>query len=652
MLYKTARQPRLKQLPLRYPSTFTPTTEFTTMAISHPPFGQQTNGTNGHVVSHHPQRPKHTQATAHIPNATAHYDTAISTPVRKYLQTYGLTPPRPDTYEVQKKRCLAQLALKSTDLERFQYLSNLRHHNVHLFYRLLTEHFTEITPLVYTPTVGEACQKWSQIYQNPEGMYISFADKGNIGSVIQNWPQSNVEITVITDGSRILGLGDLGIGGMGIPIGKLALYTGCAGIRPEGTLPLTVDLGTSNKALREDPLYMGSRRDKVSPEEEKEFLDELMEALKERWPDIVIQFEDWKNPFPSLDRYRHDYAMFNDDIQGTGAVIMGGIIGAVKQSGLGPKDHRAVFLGSGSAGVGVAKQIVDYFIAEGLTEDEARQKFWLVDSKGLVTSDRGDKLADHKVYFSRTDNEGQQFKTLDEVINYVKPTILMGLSTIGGAFTPQILQKMTTYSPHPIIFPLSNPSSKSECTFNEAVTHTQGKCLFASGSPFPPQMYNGKLYHPGQGNNMYVFPGIGLGTILSKSVQVTDSMIYASGEALPTMITSKEKELSLLYPSITRIRDVSARVALFVIRAAQKDNVDRLHHLREMSDDELEMWIKEKMYDPHKETEELESEVRDIARGIINTFGREDWVENKRAGSPKDMRPGVGGLDGPIKAEL
>ena len=603
-------------------------------------------------MSQHPHRRKHTHATAHVPNAAAHYDTAISTPVRKYLQTYGLTPPRPDTYDVQKKRCLAQLAAKSSDLERFNYLSNLRHQNVHLFYRLLTDHFTEITPLVYTPTVGEACQKWSQIYQNPEGMYISYADKGNIASVIQNWPQNNVEITVVTDGSRILGLGDLGIGGMGIPIGKLALYTGCAGIRPEGTLPLTVDLGTSNKALREDPLYMGSRRDKVSPDEEREFLDELMEALKDRWPDIVIQFEDWKNPFPSLDRYRHDYAMFNDDIQGTGAVIMGGIIGAIKQSGLPAKDHRAVFLGSGSAGVGVAKQIVDYFMACGSTEDEARKQFWLVDSKGLVTSDRGDKLADHKVYFSRTDNSGQQFKNLDQVIDYVQPTILMGLSTIGGAFNASILQKMTTFSPRPIIFPLSNPSSKSECTFSQALENTNGKCLFASGSPFPPQMYNGKMYHPGQGNNMYVFPGIGLGAILSKAVQVTGSMIYASGEALPTMISESEKELSLLYPSITRIRAVSARVALFVIRAAQKDNVDRLHHLREMDDKELEAWIKEKMYDPHKETDELESEVRDIARGIINTFGKEDWESRSRGPSPEGVRPGVGGLDGPIKAEL
>jgi len=506
---------------------------------------------------------------------------------------------------------------------------------VHLFYRLLIDHFTvkrpcagpvawtwlthvlqELTPLVYTPVVGEACERWSEIYQQPEGMYVSYDDRGHIASVLQNWNQPQVDITVVTDGSRILGLGDLGINGMGIPIGKLALYTGCAGIRPEHTLPLTVDLGTGNKKFREDPLYLGSRRDKVSPEEEKEFLDELMEALKDRWPDIVIQYEDWKNPFPSLERYQDHYAMFNDDIQGTGAVIMGGIIGAVKESGIPPKDHRAVFLGAGSAGVGVAKQIVDYFLSEGLTEQEARSCFYLVDSKGLVTSDRGDKLADHKVYFARQDNKGKQFRTLEETIDFVKPTILMGLSTIGGAFTNDIIQKMAKWNARPIIFPLSNPSSKSECTFEQAVTHTDGRVLFASGSPFHPFLYKGKVFHPGQGNNMYVFPGIGLGTILSKAVKVTSGMIYASGEALPATLTDEEKDKGLLYPDITRIRDVSVVVSRFVIRAAQKDNVDRIHHLRDMTDEELDDHIRGKMYDPHKETAVLEDEVREMAEDI------------------------------------
>ena len=465
--------------------------------------------------------------------------------------------------------------------------------------------------MIYTPTVGEACQRWSELYTHPEGMYLSFSDKGHLHSILQSWPH-NVEITVVTDGSRILGLGDLGINGMGIPVGKLSLYTACAGIRPDATLPLTLDLGTSNEAFRNDPLYMGSRRDKVTADEEREFLDELMAALTERWPGIVIQYEDFKNPFPSLERYQHTYSMFNDDIQGTGAVILAGLINAVKQSGVKAADQRAVFLGAGSAGVGVAKQIVEYFMREGLTEDEARRCFWLVDSKGLVTDDRGDKLAEHKVYFSRPDNKGQQYKSLSDVVEYVKPTILMGLSTIGGAFTPEILSRMAELNERPIVFPLSNPSSKSECTFEEAIKHTKGRCLFASGSPFPSIEHNGRTLVPGQGNNMYVFPGIGLGAILSKTVNVTDSMIYASAEALSISLNAEEKKDEWLYPNISRIREVSVKVTCGVIRAAQKEGVDRELALRAMSEEDLEEYVKTRMYDPFKEGERLENDIREV----------------------------------------
>ncbi|KAL4820083.1 hypothetical protein BDW67DRAFT_111640 [Aspergillus spinulosporus] len=575
-------------------------------------------------------RPVH--ATPHVNHngpIEQNYDTANPAYIRKYLRTYGLTPPRPESYETQKTRCLAQLALKQTPIDKFLYLSTLRKNNVHLFYRLVTDHLTELTPLIYTPVVGEACQRWSEIYQQPEGMYLSWEDRGNLASVIANWPQPNVEITCITDGSRILGLGDLGINGMGIPIGKLALYTTCAGIRPEATLPLTLDLGTSNKALREDPLYLGSRRDKVTPDEEREFLDELMAALTERWPGIVIQFEDFKNPFPALERYQDVYTCFNDDIQGTGAVILGGVINAVKRSGVPCKDQRAVFFGAGSAGVGVAKQIVAFFMREGMTEDEARSCFWLVDTKGLVTADRGDKLAEHKVYFARTDNAGQQFKTLEEVIDYVKPSILMGLSTQGGVFTPEILRKMAEWNTNPMIFPLSNPSSKSECDFETAVTNTDGRVLFASGSPFPAMSFTNsagetKMYYPGQGNNMYVFPGIGLGTILSKAVKVTDSMIYASGEALSKALTAEEIERGLLYPDLTRIRKVSVVVARNVIRAAQEAKVDREATLRTMDDEALDAWIKGRMYDPHAEVQSLEREVG----SILSTLGAPQQLMN------------------------
>lgn len=539
------------------------------------------------------------------------FDTTHSIASRKYLRSYGLIPPSVESYDVQAQRCLKQLALKSTPIEKYLYLSQLRNTDVHLFYRLAVDHMQDIMPLVYTPVVGEACQKWSDIYSQPEGMYISYADKGRIATVLANWPQDHVEITVVTDGSRILGLGDLGVGGMGIPVGKLALYSACGGIRPECTLPLTIDVGTNNEKLLEDPLYLGSKHKRISDAEELEFLDELMEALVGRWPGIVIQYEDFKNPFPSLEKYQGNYTMFNDDIQGTGAVVLAGIIRAVKESGQHPREHRAVVLGAGSAAVGVAKQIVAYFMSEGLTEQEAKKCFYLVDTKGMVTNDRGDKLAEHKKYFSRDDNKGTQCKGLRETVDYVKPTILLGLSTIGGAFNEGILKDMGTWNKRPIVFPLSNPATNSECTFEEAMTHTEGRALFASGSPFPnwTDTKSGKEYLPGQGNNVYVFPPIGLAAILSKATTITQSMIYASAVALTESLTDAEKEQGLLYPEVKRIRDVTPVVARGVIRAAQEAGVDRQTMLRNKSDAEIEAWIRERMYDPHKETENVKKEM-------------------------------------------
>ncbi|KAL8659268.1 MAG: hypothetical protein Q9202_007203 [Teloschistes flavicans] len=548
------------------------------------------------------------------------YDTSHSIAVRRFHRTHGLIPPAVEDQDVQLQRCLKQLSRREKSIDKYLYLSGLRNSNVHLFYRLVTQHIKDIAPLIYTPTVGDACLQWSHNYVQPEGLYLSYADKGHVASILNNWPQ-HVEITVVTDGSRILGLGDLGINGMGIPVGKLALYIGCAGIRPEATLPLMLDLGTGNKQFREDPLYMGSRREKGSAKEEEEFMDEVMIALNEKWPGIVVQFEDFKNPFPALERNQEKYTCFNDDIQGTGAVVLAGIINAVKQSGVPAKEQRAVFMGAGSAGVGVAKQIVEFFMREGLTEDQARRCFWLVDTKGLVTNDRGDKLAEHKIYFSRDDNGGKQYKTLGDVVDYVKPTILMGLSTIGGIFSPELLTKMGQWNERPIIFPLSNPSANSECNFEDAVKYTNGKALFASGSPFPPVVYEGKSLQPGQGNNMYVFPGIGLGTILSKATIVTQSMIYASAEALSTALSPSEVAQGWLYPEIARIRDVSVIVAMGVIRAAQEAGVDRETRIKGMKDEELEGWVRSKMYDPHEETRRVEQEVHSFVEDLSGRIG-------------------------------
>lgn len=542
----------------------------------------------------------------------ADFDTSHSITLRKFNRTHGLLPPHVESADIQIQRCLNQLASKTKNIDKYLYLSGLRNTNVHLFYRLLVDHIKDIAPLIYTPTVGEACKQWSHNYVQPEGLYLSYADKGRVGEILHNWPQPHVEMTVVTDGSRILGLGDLGINGMGIPIGKLALYIGCAGIRPDATLPLTLDLGTNTEEYLNDPLYLGTRQKKRAIREELEFMDEVMAALNEKWPGIIVQFEDFKNPFPALERYQTKYTCFNDDIQGTGAVVLGGFITAVKSSRVPIKDHKAVFFGAGSAGVGVAKQIVEYFIQEGLSEEEARRRFWFVDTKGLVTNDRGDKLADHKVYFSRPDNDGKQYKTLADVVEYVKPTILMGLSTMANTFTPDLLTKMAHWNEYPIIFPLSNPSANSECTFEDAIKYTNGKALFASGSPFDPVQYEGKTYFAGQGNNMYVFPGIGLGTILAKATMVTQSMIYAAATSLSTAQQPAEVDRGLLYPEVGRIRDVSVQVAIGVIKAAQGARVDRETQLKDKSDAELEAWVRSKMYDPRLETQRLEHEVHEL----------------------------------------
>ncbi|RKF59518.1 NADP-dependent malic enzyme [Erysiphe neolycopersici] len=526
-------------------------------------------------------------------------DTSYNDHVRKRLQTYGLTPPSVESHILQKQRCLKQLASKTSPIEKYVYLSGLKNANPNLFYRLLTDNFSLITPLIYTPVVGEACLRWSEIYQFPEGLYISYNDRGSIIEVLRNWRQSKVEITVVTDGSRILGLGDLGVNGMGIPVGKLALYTGCAGISPETTLPIVLDLGSNNKDLLNDKFYMGTRMQRISEKEELEFMDELMVALNTVWPGIIVQFEDFKNPFPALEKYGPKYSCFNDDVQGTGAVILGGIINALKMTHIPIKDQRAVFMGAGSAGVGVAKQIVAYFVKSGLTEEEARRKFWLVDTKGLITDDRGDKLASHKKYFSRPDNNGRQFKTLAEVVDYVKPTILMGLSATRGVFTEQIVRKMAALNEKPIIMPLSNPSTMSECTFEEAMKWTDGRAIFASGSPFLPYMYNGKVMYPSQGNNMYVFPGIGLGSILCKAILINQDMIYTSATALSTTLSTEEFADGKLYPNIDRIREVSVVVAREVIREAQRHGLDREDSIRNLTNTQLDNWIRDRMYDPN-----------------------------------------------------
>jgi len=473
-----------------------------------------------------------------------------------------------------------------------------------MFYKIALSHMAEITPLIYTPTVGDACLQFSHIYRRPEGLFISIKDKGNIRSVINNWPKiDEARISVVTDGSRILGLGDLGVNGMPISIGKLSLYIAGAGIRPSSTIPICLDLGTNNEKFLSTPLYLGLRQKRVSQEVMTEFMDEFMHEMTVAFPKLLVQFEDFSTDraFLYLDRFRHKYPVFNDDIQGTGAVVLSGFLNAAKlsseASGKPLNSHRILFFGAGSAGVGVGMQLMSFFTLQGLSEQEARERIWLVDSQGLVYHSRG-PLPDHKKVFARHDYNGRPITNLLDILEYVKPTALLGLSTTKDAFTPQVIQTMAALNPRPIIFPLSNPVRLSECSFEDAVKHTSGQVLFASGSPFPEIEYGNQTLHPGQGNNMYIFPGLGLGAILARATAVTDSMVEASSLGLAESLNAEERSLGLLYPHIERIREISAFIAKDVIRAAQKAGVDRHSDLRSMNDKELIEFINSRMWNP------------------------------------------------------
>ncbi|EMD35637.1 hypothetical protein CERSUDRAFT_85576 [Gelatoporia subvermispora B] len=515
----------------------------------------------------------------------------------------GLTPLALDE-SVHTVRCLNQLRSKDKSIEKYIYLFQLKDADPRMFYKLCLANMSEITPLIYTPTVGDACLQFSHIYRRPEGLFVSLKDKGNIGKVLRNWPRiDEARISVVTDGSRILGLGDLGLNGMPISIGKLSLYVAGAGIRPSSTVPICLDLGTNNQKYLEDPLYLGLRQTRPSPEVMTEFMEEFMHEMSVVFPKLLVQFEDFSTDkaFLYLDSFRNRYPVFNDDIQGTGAVVLSGFLNAAKlssaASGLPLSEHRILFFGAGSAGVGVAMQLMSFFKLQGLSTEEARQRIWLVDSQGLIFDARG-PLAEHKKYFSRRDYTGAPMTDLTEILKYVKPTALMGLSTIKGAFTQSVVETMSALNPCPIIFPLSNPVRLSECEFRDAVEWSQGRVIFASGSPFPEQEYNGRMLYPGQGNNMYIFPGLGLGAILSRAASVTDTMVEASSLGLADSLTEEEHAQGLVYPRIERIREISAQIARSVIRAAQRAGVDRSSDLRNLTDAELLEFVKSKMWYP------------------------------------------------------
>ena len=521
--------------------------------------------------------------------------TAFTVSERKKLQLEGLLPPFVMSQEEQKIKVLSSVRVQTTDLDKYIYLTSLQDRNEALFYRLVIDEIEEFMPIIYTPTVGHACQEYGHIFRRPRGLYISSNDKGSIKTILSNWPHKNVDVIVVTDGERILGLGDLGADGMGIPVGKLSLYTICAGIHPERTLPITIDVGTNNEELLQDPLYIGLRQKRDIGDQYDSLVDEFMDATAHVFPNVLVQFEDFanRNARRLLAKYRNNYCTFNDDIQGTASVVLGGLLSAMCIIKSSLDKQRILFCGAGSAAIGIADILCQEMTHSGVDEKIARKKLYLFDSDGLITVDREDLSEANLKYAQQVDVE----TNFSAAVEKLKPTIVIGVSGVGGAFEEKMVRNMTQENDRPIIFALSNPTSKSECTAEEAYSWSEGKAIFASGSPFDTVRLKGKTYHPGQGNNAYVFPGVGLGIVASGATRVTDEMFLVAAHALADMMEYKNLEKGALYPALTEIRNVSKRIALAV--ALEVYNSDLASQPRP---ENLEQHIKEIMYSPHYES--------------------------------------------------
>ena len=510
--------------------------------------------------------------------------TAFTEQERDALGLRGLLPAHILSLEQQAERVLTNLRRLPNDLEKYVALNALHDRNETLFFRVVCDNIDEIQPLIYTPTVGLACQEFGHIFQRPRGLFIGANDRGRIAELLGNW-QHPARLIVVTDGERILGLGDLGANGMGIPVGKLSLYSACAGVHPKLCLPVMLDVGTNNEALLKDPYYVGLRRRRLRGPEYDELIEEFVTAACDRFPGVLIQFEDFANhaAFRLLRKYRDRTCTFNDDIQGTAAVALAGILSALRVTGGKLPDQKLLFLGAGEAATGIADLVVAAMVAQGCPEANARRRNWLVDSRGLVVKGRAE-LVEHKLPYAHEHAPIGDFLT---AIRTIKPTAIIGVAATGGTFTGAVLQAMSELNERPIVFALSNPTSKSECTAEEAYRHTQGRALFACGSPYEPVKLDGRTFVPRQGNNSYIFPGVGLGVIVSGAQRVTDEMFMTAAHTLVHLVTETDLEQGSLYPSLPRIREVSAHIAAEIAQVAYKRGlateeapVDGLAHVR------------------------------------------------------------------------
>lgn len=503
----------------------------------------------------------------------------------------GLLPDAVETIEIQALRAHEQVGRLEKPINQYVYLLQLLDNNEKLFFKLLMNDPAKYMPLVYTPTVGEACQTFGHIFRRPRGIYISIKDKDHIKSILQNWSEKDVRFTVVTDGERILGLGDLGVCGMGIPIGKLCLYTACAGVPPEYTLPITLDTGTNNEEFLNDPFYPGLRQKRIRGKEYDDFIEAFVTAITEVFPQICIQWEDFagKDAIRILNTYRDKVCTYNDDIQGTAAVATGGLLAASKFSKKPLSEQRFLFLGAGAAAVGIADLLVMHLMQEGKTEEEACKQFYMFDINGLLVNSRTD-LADYQKKYA---HDKEPYKVFADAVSQIKPTAIIGVSTIGGAFNQQVVESMSAINERPIIFPFSNPTSHSECTAEQAYTWSKGKAIFASGSPFGPVEYDGKKFIPGQGNNVYIFPAMGLAVFATEAKRLTDEMFITASVTLAEQVTDGDFESGLIYPPIDKILDVSLNIA---VQVATKIFELGLAGIDKPAD--VASFVKSKMYKP------------------------------------------------------
>lgn len=481
----------------------------------------------------------------------------------------GLLPPAVVSQDLQVKKLMANIRQYTVPLQKYMAMMDLQERNEKLFYKLLMDNVEELLPVVYTPTVGEACQKYGGILRRPQGLFISLNEKGKILEVLKNWPEKNIQVIVVTDGERILGLGDLGCQGMGIPVGKLSLYTALGGVPPSACLPVTIDVGTNNQKLLDDEFYIGLRQKRATGQEYAELIHEFMCAVKQNYGEkVLVQFEDFANhnAFDLLARYGTTHLVFNDDIQGTASVVLAGLISALNLVGGTLAEHTFLFLGAGEAGTGIAELIALEMSKQTQAPlEETRKKIWLVDSKGLIVSSRMDSLQHFKKPWA---HEHEPIKNLVDAVKAIKPTVLIGSSGVGRTFTKEVVEAMASFNEKPIILALSNPTSQSECTAEEAYTWSEGRAIFASGSPFDPVEYNGKVFVPGQSNNAYIFPGFGLGLIISGAIRVHDDMLLAASEALAKQATQENFDKGMIYPPFSNIRKISAHIAANVAAKA------------------------------------------------------------------------------------